>query len=99
MPETGRRGAGTRRVALEHRDVVGVGEAVHELGRERSVDLDGQDSRAALGDRRGERARPGAELDDVIGRRDPGVGREVTRDRGAFEEVLPELSSVRPPGS
>ncbi len=41
-------------------------------------------------ERGGERAGAGAELDDLIGRRDAGVGREVRRERSAFEEVLSE---------
>ena len=56
-------------------------------------------ARAAIGDGRGERAGPCAELDDVIRGSDARVGRKASRERRALEEVLSEVPTVRPPRS
>ena len=85
-------------VARVDGDGVGVGEAPGQAGGEHGVDLDRAHARPAVEERGGEGAGAGAELDDVIGRRDPGVGRKARRERRAFEEVLSELSTVPPPG-
>ena len=75
------------------------GEAPRQPSGEHRVDFDGEDVRSAVRERGRERAGPGAELDDMIRRGDAGVGREARRERCAFEEVLSEISTVRPSGS
>ena len=86
-------------VALEDGHTVRLGEALRQSLGEHWIDLDGEDARSAVRERGGEAAGPGTELDDVIRRRDAGVGREASGERCAFEEVLSEIPTVRPPGS
>src|SRR5699024_326226 len=73
---------------------LGAGESLHGLrqsGGEELVDLDGRDTVPGLEQTEGERAQPGADLDDVRGILEAGGGDDRAHGIGVDDEVLPLL--------
>src|SRR5699024_4424466 len=73
---------------------LGAGESLHGLrqsGGEGLVDLDGRDTVPGLEQTEGERAQPGAALDDVRGILEAGGGDDRAHGIGVDDEVLPLL--------
>src|SRR5699024_7448847 len=73
---------------------LGAGESLHGLrqsGGEELVDLYGRDTVPGLEQSEGERAQPGAALDDVRGVREAGGGDDRAHGIGVDDEVLPLL--------
>ncbi len=60
--------------------------------RETAVDFDGDHVRAGLGQREGQRAEPGPDLDHVIARPDTGEGGDAPHGVGVGDEVLAEVT-------
>ena len=72
--------------------VAGVlGDRGGQPGRERAVDLDGDDPVGHLEQREGERTETGADLDDDVVGVDPGLADDATHGVGVDHEVLTAL--------
>ena len=87
---------GVANVGVEHDDVGRSGEPSRETTHELRVELDGEDVRRTIGERLGEDAATGAELDDPIVVVDAGVGDELRRQPGVTEKVLTEVPVTAP---
>ena len=81
---------------MQHDDVGPTGEPSRETTHELRVELDGEDVRRTLGERLGEDAATGAELDHPIVAVDAGVGDELRRQPGVTEKVLTEVPVTAP---
>jgi hypothetical protein len=92
----GRAGQGNiTNVGVQHDDVRGGGEPSGQPVCQRLVELDGEDRRRSLGQRRGQYASAGAEVDDTVVALHAGVGDEPRREQCAIEKVLSEAASRR----
>jgi hypothetical protein len=61
-------------------------------GDQTSIELNGEHAGAGRRERHREGPEPGADLDDVVGRPDLGVGRDRAGEVGVDQEVLAERS-------
>jgi hypothetical protein len=84
---------------VEHEHVPGPGEPGLQTRNQRRVELDRHDEPGAIGQRCGEDAGSGAELDDAIPRRNPGSVDQRGREPGASQEMLrPTAANRAAPG-
>ena len=81
------------RVGLDDLHVRNARDEVAQRGGEPCVDLDGGDRRAGFGEGEGQRAEPGADLDDVVAGPDRGEVGDAPNSVGVGNEVLPEVAA------
>ena len=82
-----------RRVGLHDDD--GASEAVAEVLRASRVQLDRDDPRAGVDERRGERAEAGADVEDAVAAAYPGEGDETLSPIGTEEVEHPTVAGPR----
>ena len=87
------------RVGLDDRHVVEAADDVGEHVDEAVVDLDRGHRGAGVGERHGERAQPGADLEDVVTGPDAGEVGDATDRVGVGDEVLAEIAARGEPAA